>query len=348
MKADLFDYFLPPGLIAQHPVDPRDSSRLMVVRRREGAIGHHRFRDLPDFLGPGDLLVLNETRVIPARLHARRQPGGGWIEILLIAETEEKNSWKALLRPVRRVRTGNRLLLPDTPGWFELRSKGEYGLCLLEAHFSEPVSVLMAQHGETPLPPYIKRLQPEEEPEDRERYQTVYARHPGSIAAPTAGLHFTPEVLERLARKQVETCCLTLHVGPATFQPLRAGEVEQHLLPPEKVHIPDAAARAIRQARQEGRRVIAVGTTTTRALESSAARHDGEVTAGDAWADLYIHPPYRFRVVDGLVTNFHLPRSSLLILVCSFGGREFILECYRQAMQSGYRFYSYGDGMVIL
>jgi len=320
----------------------------MVVERRSGHISHLLFRDLPDILQPGDLLVLNETRVLPARLHARRQATGGLIEILLMGENPDNRRWQALLRPVRKVKPGDRLVLSGEEGWLEVCEKGEYGLCLLQPCFAKKMEALMAEHGETPLPPYIKRGKPAWEEEDRERYQTIYARVPGSIAAPTAGFHFTPEVLDRLAQRQIETSFLTLHVGPATFQPVRVENIEHHLLPAEKVHISRETAQQIQKARNDKRRVIAVGTTSARALESSAAGHAGIVKAGEAWADLYIHPPYSFQVIGGLITNFHLPRSSLLILVASFAGRELILDCYKRAIGEKYRFYSYGDGMVIL
>ncbi len=347
MKLEDFDYFLPPQAIAQKPADRRDESRLLRMDRRNGSLSHHLFRDLPDLLQPGDLLVMNESRVLPARLHAHRRPGGGILEILLLEEEPiGSKEWNALLRPVRKTKIGDRFTLPGEEGNFELLEKKEYGLCRVRAHFPDSVLDLMSRHGETPLPPYIKRQKTDVA--DLERYQTVYARTPGSVAAPTAGLHFTPEVFHALTRRGVETCRLTLHVGPATFLPIRTEEIEKHRLPTERVIIPEETALAIQKAKGAGRRILAVGTTSTRALESSAAHHQGEVAAGETRADLYIHPPYRFQVIDGLITNFHLPQSSLLILVSAFAGRDHIRKGYEEAVDKGYRFYSYGDCMVIL
>jgi S-adenosylmethionine:tRNA ribosyltransferase-isomerase len=246
------------------------------------------------------------------------------------------------------VKVGVPLVFPGEEGWFELVEKKEYGRCRLRSHFPQGVEALMAKRGQTPIPPYIKRNETVLDNEDMERYQTVYARTPGSIAAPTAGLHFTKEVLDRLSVKGVDTCRLTLHVGPATFQPIRVQDIEQYTLPPERVVISSDTARKIREAKSRQRRIVAVGTTSTRALESSAARNGGEVVEGETMADLYIRPHYHFRVIDGLITNFHLPQSSLLVLVSAFVGRERVLHGYTEAIREGYRFYSYGDCMAIL
>lgn len=323
---------------------------MMLVRRADPpgrAWEHHQFRELPSLLRAGDLLVVNESRVRPVRLQTFRQGSKGRIELLLLAEIEI-GQWNALLCPSRRLRVGDRLEVPGEEGFFEVKEKGSYGLCRLKSHFPAGVDALCELCGLTPLPPYIKRHDSSSEEEDRGRYQTIFARRPGSVAAPTAGLHFTEGVLQELARAGVEVCPLTLHVGLATFQPVRVTQIEQHRLEPERYSIPEETAGQILCAKSEGRRVIAVGTTTTRALESVAARNSGRLVAGAGQADIFIHPPQRFRVIDGLLTNFHLPRSSLLVLVAAFAGRELILDCYQEAIRRQYRFYSYGDCMLIL
>jgi S-adenosylmethionine:tRNA ribosyltransferase-isomerase len=338
-----FDYDLPPGSIAQAPAGTRDASRLLLIERARGALADHGFAELPDLLRPGDCLVVNDSRVIPARVLTRDREGRP-VEVLFV-EPESEAHWRALVRPGRRCRPGTELLVGDD-GSVRLRVIGVAadGSRVIE-RADGTIADLLERHGVPPLPPYIAR-HAKPAPEDWERYQTVYAKPPGSVAAPTAGLHFTPAALERVRGRGIEIHELTLHVGPATFQPIRTPVVERHRLAAERVRIAEAVARAVNEARREGRRVVAVGTTTTRALEGAADRGDA-VEPLDGAVDLSITPGHRFRVVDALLTNFHLPRSSLLVLVSAFAGRELILKAYQHAIRSGYRFYSYGDATFV-
>jgi S-adenosylmethionine:tRNA ribosyltransferase-isomerase len=338
------DYDLPSELIAQTPAPLRDASRLLVVDRARGGFEDHVFAELPDLLRPGDCLVVNTSRVIPARVLAR-DAGGRPVELLFV-EPIDPRRWRALVRPGRRCRAGVELLVGDAPeSALRIVSVAADGSRVVE-QLGHTIEDLMRERGLPPLPPYIRRFAAPTA-EDRERYQTVYARAPGSVAAPTAGLHFTPGTLEALRRRGVEIHELTLHIGPGTFQPIKAGRFEDHVLPPERAAVPPSVADAVNRARAEGRRVIAVGTTTTRALESACGA-DGGVHPLDGVARIYITPGYRFRVVDALLTNFHLPRSSLLALVAAFAGRELILKSYGHAVRAGYRFYSYGDATLVL
>ena len=344
MDVSLFDYELPPELIAQEPAEPRDASRLMVLDRTAGGWEDRGFSELPEVLRAGDCLVANRSRVMPARLLGVAEPGGQAVELLLIRPVGDER-WEAMVRPGRRFRPGARIGLAGGAALAQVVGDGSEGTRVVAIEAPWPVRELMERHGLPPLPPYIGRHDAPK-PEDRERYQTVYAREDGSVAAPTAGLHFTPELLARLERCGVDVHYLTLHVGPGTFRPLRAGRVEEHRMEAEPIDIPGSTATAVERARREGRRVVAVGTTTTRALEW-ATGEDGRVRAGPGPADLFIRPGHRFRVVDALVTNFHLPRSSLLVLVSAFAGRELVLAAYRHAVAARYRFYSYGDAMLI-
>ncbi|MDE2691821.1 MAG: tRNA preQ1(34) S-adenosylmethionine ribosyltransferase-isomerase QueA [Acidobacteriota bacterium] len=333
LRTSDFDYDLPPEAIAGYPGE-RGESRLLVLGR---TTGKRRFADLPKLLDPGDLLVVNDTRVIPARLRARR-PTGGRVEILLV-EREGPASWWCLLRPGRRLPPGAPLAIEGGPSaTVDERADGRFRLT-----FEQPIEPLLAEIGETPLPPYIDRPV---EPRDRERYQTIYAARPGAVAAPTAGLHFTPALLGALERRGVRRASLTLHVGPGTFRPVKTENPEAHVMESERFEIPEATAEAVAAARRSGRRVVAVGTTVVRSLETAAST-DGLVAAGAGRTGLYIRPGYEFRVVDRLITNFHLPRSTLLMLVCAFAGRRRTLDAYRQAIGSGFRFYSYGDAMLV-
>jgi S-adenosylmethionine:tRNA ribosyltransferase-isomerase len=338
-----FDYHLPPELIAQEPLPERDASRLLVLDRETGAISHRAFRDLPDLLDPGDLVVMNRSRVIPARLLGRRSKGGD-AEILLVRDRGE-GRWEAMVRPGRHLRPGQRVAIDDDFSVVieseALAEDGRRHVRLLSRR--RDVAAALERCGHVPLPPYVRRP---DRPEDRERYQTVYAHEPGSIAAPTAGLHFTPDTLVRLRARGVETAEVVLHVGPGTFRPVTAARVEDHRLPPEPYLVPPETADAVARARGRGGRVVAIGTTTVRALEASAAAA-GAVTAGSGETALVIVPGFRFQAVDALVTNFHLPRSSLLLLVSAFAGRERVLAAYAEAVRSGYRFYSYGDAMWV-
>jgi S-adenosylmethionine:tRNA ribosyltransferase-isomerase len=360
-----FDYDLPAELIAQVPVPRRDRSRLLLLDRRTGSLQHRLFCDLVEFLTPSDLLVINEVKVFPARLLGRSERQRS-VEVLLTREIDT-DCWEALIQPSRKMRPGDRLQLAD--GAIEahvLERRGE-GAHLLRLAHDGVLSDLLWRVGQMPLPPYIKRrgvgcrdqglgkdvgvpLYPKPstlDPSllDRERYQTVYAKHEGAIAAPTAGLHFTTELIDALKQRGIRFAPITLYVGPGTFRPVRTASVEDHRMEPEHYVIPEVTATAIKAARNDGRRVIAVGTTTVRALEHAST--DGEVRAGAGTADLFIFPGYRFRIIDALITNFHLPRSTLLMLVSAFAGRDRILAAYREAIAQRYRFYSYGDAMLI-
>ncbi len=344
---DAYDYHLPPHLIAQEPLTDRAASKLLVLDRASGALSHRRFQDLPDLLTPGDLLVVNRSRVLPARLLGTR-PGGGEAEILLVRR-RGPDLWDALLRPGRRLRPG--AVVEVAPG-FQVRveappvSSNRSGPLRRVRLLPEngPPDAAVERYGHMPLPPYIRRA---DRPADRERYQTVFALESGSVAAPTAGLHFSPRLLDRLRARAIEIAEVVLHVGPGTFRPVEVEDVREHRVDPEHFTLPPETAAAVSRARSEGRRVIAVGTTTTRTLEAALApERAGRSEEGET--DLVITPGYRFRVVDALITNFHLPRSSLLLLVSAFAGRERILAAYAEAVRHRYRFYSYGDASLIL
>jgi S-adenosylmethionine:tRNA ribosyltransferase-isomerase len=357
-----FHYDLPEELIAQQPLSDRAASRLLHLSSATGAIAHRQFRDFPNLLCPGDLLVFNNTRVFPARLYGRRaglksQPLSphnpasrdflhGRVEVLLTRQLQrDPNDWECLVRPGRKIGVGEHLFFGDDDELHaEVIARGEFG----ERHIRfAPVDDFFARVekiGHIPLPPYIARA---DSPVDRDRYQTVYARERGSVAAPTAGLHFTPETLSRLHDRGIETTQVTLHVGLGTFQPVRVEKVEEHQLHSESYSISEEAAAKIRQARRESRRVVAVGTTTVRTLEYAARQGGGEVRAGAGEANLFIYPGYKFQAVNALLTNFHLPQSTLLMLVCALGGKEYVLKAYRHAVAERYRFYSYGDCMFV-
>jgi S-adenosylmethionine:tRNA ribosyltransferase-isomerase len=339
-----FDYELPEAAIAQEPLPERDASRLLVLDRRDGSLRHQVFRDLPELLEPGDLVVVNRTRVFPARLLGRRS-AGGTAEVLLVRRLAG-DLWEALVRPGRRLRAGDRVeIAPDLSVAIESEAQGPDARRRVRILAKDPDAAgALERLGHVPLPPYIRRP---DRPEDRDRYQTTYSREPGSVAAPTAGLHFTPELLARLRARGIGIAELVLHVGPGTFKPVAADDVRRHTVAPEPFLVPRETAEAVQQARGRGGRVVAVGTTTTRALETTS-RGDRHVVPGAGETDLVIVPGSRFRVVDALVTNFHLPRSSLLLLVSAFAGRERVLSAYRAALDAGYRFYSYGDAMLIL
>ena len=339
----MFDYHLPPEAIAQHPAEQRDASRLLRLDRERRGLTDHRFAELPELLRPGDCLVVNDSRVIPARVVARDSRHGGETELLFVTP-ETATRWEVLARPARRARPGARLSVADGACVFRVVGVGEGGSRVVESENGN-VLPLLERYGAPPLPPYIEH-HAKPETRDRERYQTVYADPPGSVAAPTAGLHFTRALLDDLRARGTEIHAITLHVGPGTFRPIRAARIEDHRLPPERASIPPAVADAVNRARAERRRVVAVGTTTTRALESAVDRA-GRVRVWNGSVTLYIRPGHRFAVVDGLLTNFHLPRSSLLVLVSAFAGRDLILDAYHHAIASGYRFYSYGDAMLI-
>lgn len=341
MEIDLFDYELPPEAIAQTPIEPRDLSRLMVLERSRGSIAHHRFRDLPALLCPGDLLIFNDSRVIPARLFGRRADTGGRVELLLLHPLGG-DRWEVLVRPGRRALPGAVLLFGQGELAATVEEKTPFGGRVVRFSYADDWQTLLERLGRIPLPPYIHKPLA-----DPGRYQTVYARVDGSVAAPTAGLHFTPELLETLKKTGIHLAYLTLHVGIGTFRPVRAARVEEHQMHAEFYTLPAETVEAITEAKARGGRVVAVGTTVVRALES-AADPEGRLLPGSGWTSLFIYPGYRFRVVEAMITNFHLPRSTLLMLVAAFAGREFILRAYREALAEGYRFFSFGDAMLIL
>jgi S-adenosylmethionine:tRNA ribosyltransferase-isomerase len=339
----LFDYPLPSELIAQRPAPTRDGARLMTLDRATGGIAHKSFVDLPDLLRPDDLLVLNTTQVIPARLRAKRATGGA-VELLLARRIGD-GAYEAMARPMARLNEGERLTVgDDIPVVFARRLDG--GLCLIRFGDDETAVRAARTVGDVPLPPYIRRPQGRADDDDRERYQTLFADQPGSCAAPTAGLHFTQAILDRIGARGIERATVTLHVGPGTFRPVSVADIEEHRMDAENYEISEAAAEAVNAAKRAGRRIVAVGSTATRALES-AADATGIVRPGANETRLYITPGYRFRVVDGIVTNFHLPKSTLLILVAAFAGREATLAAYEAAVREKYRFFSYGDAMFI-
>lgn len=364
MKTVEFDYVLPPDLIAQHPAARRDGSRMMVLHRREKRWEHRAFSDLPEYLSKGDLLVLNNTRVVPARAYARK-PTGGKVEFLFLEEVAP-GEWDVLLRARRRPRPGESVTL-GAHAVVTLLADGDLGRARVRVEAARPLAEILEDVGEMPLPPYIKRAPCDPWPvprgetrasgtrstehgtrdTDRERYQTVYARERGAVAAPTAGLHFTPDLFAKLEAQGVGRAEVTLHVGLGTFRPVSADQVEDHRMEAERFAIPAATADKIAGARAGGGRVIAVGSTTVRTLESSAARN-GAVTAESGRSDLFIYPPYDFKVVNAMLTNFHLPKSTLLMMVSALAGREFILRAYEEAVRERYRFFSYGDCMLIL
>ncbi|RMH06750.1 MAG: tRNA preQ1(34) S-adenosylmethionine ribosyltransferase-isomerase QueA [Nitrospirae bacterium] len=333
-----FDFPFDPSLIADHPVSPRDHARLLHVPRGHGAIGHYRICDLPHLLKAGDVLVFNDTKVIPARLRGRKRPGGGKVELLMVKPLADA-VWHVLLRG--RVKPGQVIeITPDAQATV-LDRQPDHAVVRVEGPSSVPE--LLQKHGEIPLPPYIKR--PPTLADQRD-YQTIFAREEGAIAAPTAGLHFTPRLLEALSAAGIRYTCLTLHVGPGTFRPVTTRTIEHHVMEPEWYAIPKDTAEMVNRAKQEGRRIVAVGTTVVRALEA-AADESGEVHPGNRETSLLITPGYRFQVVEALMTNFHLPRTTLLMLVSAFMGIDQARRAYEEALAHRYRFYSYGDAMLI-
>jgi len=351
VKVSDFHYTLPSERIAQEPVSPRDAARLLVHRVSADSSRHRRVRELGAELEAGDLLVLNDTRVLPARLFARR--GSGGVVELLFLEPVAGGGWRALVRPAKKLRPGEELSIDGGLLARAVEREGEGPTWIVE--FADPeapersVVELLEEAGRMPLPPYIGRDREGDprDPTDRRRYQTVYAREPGAVAAPTAGLHFTAELLEALEARGIERATVTLHVGLGTFQPVSVEEVDEHEMHAESYRLDAEAAGAITRCRARGGRVVAVGTTSVRVLESCADA-GGKLSPGSGRTRLFIHPGYRFRVIDGLLTNFHLPASTLLMLVSAFAGRERVLELYAQALRRDYRFYSYGDAMLLL
>ncbi len=340
MKTSDFTYDLPQELIAQTPIERRDGSRLMTLDRRTGETGHRHFYDLPSLLRPGDCLIMNDSRVLPARLLGRRLPGGGACEVLLLTDRGD-NIWECLVRPGRKLRTGARMTFGDGSLAAEVVKEEADGNRLVRFEYEGIFLEVLERLGKMPLPPYIK-----EELQDQERYQTVYSKVLGSAAAPTAGLHFTPELLKEIEAQGVNLGYVTLHVGLGTFRPVKEEAIEDHEMHSEFCTISPETAELINRTRANGGRVICVGTTSCRTLESWAAE-DGHMEPRSGWTNIYIYPGYRFKVMDGLVTNFHLPESTLIMLVSAFAGREAILNAYREAVRERYRFFSFGDAMFI-
>ena len=340
MKTSDFYYDLPPELIAQTPLDRRDASRLMCLNKATGAVSHHHFYELPDFLRAGDCLILNNSRVLPARLLGQRLPGGGTCEVLLLQDKGDK-VWECLVRPGKHLRQGARVSFGNGELTAEVAEVLPDGNRLVRFDYDGIFLEVLERLGKMPLPPYIK-----EELQDQERYQTVYSKVNGSAAAPTAGLHFTPELLERIAAKGVGIGYVTLHVGLGTFRPVKEDEIEQHDMHSEYCVIPQETADLINRTKTRGGRVICVGTTSCRTLESWAGE-DGTMAAAGGWTNIYIYPGYRFKVMDALITNFHLPESTLIMLVSALAGREHVLNAYNEAVREKYRFFSFGDAMFI-
>ena len=348
MKVSDFDFELPERLIAQTPLAERTASRLLVLHREDGRTEHRAFTDLADCLNPGDTLVLNDTRVLPARLIGLKADTGAKVELLLLKQLEE-DRWETLARPGKKIHVGTVLHFgPQQPDGQPLLSatveaEGEMGARVVRFAYRGVFNVLLDRLGQMPLPPYIK-----ETLDDRERYQTVYAKHDGSAAAPTAGLHFTEAFLKQLEDKGVKLCRITLHVGLGTFRPVSAETIEAHEMHAEWYAVSEASAALLNEARAAGGRIVAVGTTSARTLETIGGRFgDGPVAACQGWTDIFIYPGYRFRVVDALLTNFHLPKSTLVMLVSALAGREAVLAAYREAVAREYRFFSFGDAMFI-
>lgn len=355
MRLSEFDFDLPKDRIALRPLEERDQSRLMRVMRASGEIFHHFFSDLDNLLQPNDLLVLNNTRVFPARLLGQR--GGltsescrkegrpkAKVEMLLLRPLGN-DIWEVLVKPGRKMRVGERVYFAGGRLEGEILERSQLGIRKVRFYYSGDFDEIIDQSGHIPLPPYIRRA---DEPQDRQRYQTIFAKKRGAVAAPTAGLHFTQSVFDRLREKRISWCEITLHVGLGTFQPVHSERIEDHRMEKERFEIPAEAAKAINLAKSKGSRIIAVGTTVVRALESVVLKDQAEVSTALGETDLFIYPGFQFRLVDGLLTNFHLPRSSLLMLVAAFAGRDLILQAYGCAIEQNYRFYSYGDCMLIL
>ena len=340
MKTKDFDYALPEELIAQTPIERRDASRLLCLDKVTGEFSHHHFYELPDFLKPGDCLILNNSRVLPARLLGKRLPGGGACEVLLLIDRGEQ-TWECIVRPGKHLRAGARMSFGDGELTAEVTQVLEGGNRMVRFSYEGIFLEVLEHLGKMPLPPYIR-----EELQDRERYQTVYSKVNGSAAAPTAGLHFTPELLGRIQEKGVKLGYVTLHVGLGTFRPVKEEDITDHDMHSEYCVIPQETADLINETRANGGRVICVGTTSCRTIESWA-KEDGHMEASAGWTDIFIYPGYKFKVMDALVTNFHLPQSTLIMLVSARAGREHVLAAYEEAVRERYRFFSFGDAMFI-
>lgn len=343
MRVDEFDYYLPPELIAQHPSNKREASKMMVLHRHSNEIEHKNFHNIEDLITPDDLIVINNTKVIPARIFGKKETGAN-IEIFLIHQVE-KNIWECLLRPQKRVKPGINIILKDNSNIKVLdKSANDKWIIKVADNFEININSV----GNMPLPPYIKREQNNVfESSDRERYQTVYAKIPGAVAAPTAGLHFTPEIINRLKNNGSKIAEITLHVGLGTFKPVKTKNIEDHIMHKELYSITETTAELINEYKAKRKRVISVGTTTIRTLESVAQLYNGTIKACSGWSNLFIYPGFDFKVTDACITNFHLPKSTLIMLVSALAGKDFIFHAYNEAIKNNYRFYSYGDCMFI-
>ncbi len=340
MKKSDFFYYLPEELIAQTPLEKRDSSRMLVLDKSTGEVTHSRFYNILDFLNEGDLLVMNNSRVLPARIFGTRKDTGATVEFLLLKQIEN-NKWETLVKPGKKAKPGTEF---DFSGVMSgtVEDIGKEGIRIVRFESEENIYTALDRIGQMPLPPYIK-----ESLNDKERYQTVYSDPIGSAAAPTAGLHFTEELISELHNKGVNTANVTLHVGLGTFRPVKEDEITDHIMHSEHYDLPEETVRLIKATKAKGKRVIAVGTTTTRTLES-VARDKGELIPCDGWTDIFIYPPYKFKVLDGLITNFHLPESTLIMLVSAFAGYDNTMNAYKEAVEEKYRFFSFGDSMMII
>ena len=343
MKLSDFKYEVPEELIAQYPVDKRDEARLMVLDRKSGTREHRIFKEIVDYLNPNDVLVLNETKVFPARLFGVKEKTDARVELLLLRQLET-TMWEALVKPARKVRVGNRIQITEDFGCDVIDNTTSGGRVVKFDSNGNDFFEILNQVGQSPLPPYIKR---EAESIDKEKYQTVFAKKVGAVAAPTAGLHFTEELLEKIKAKGVKVAPLVLHVGLGTFRPIKVEDVTRHQMDSEYFEVSEESAAIINEAKLSGGRVIAVGTSTVRTLES-VANADNLVKANSGWTDKFIYPPYKFKIIDALVTNFHLSGSTLFLLTCALAGKDLMMESYQEAIEKKYRFYSYGDAMLIL
>lgn len=341
MKLSDFDYDLPMELIAQHPLERRDSSNLLVLDKETGEITHKKFADIVDYFTPNDVLVINNTKVIPARLFGIKENTGAKIEVVLLTPADEKDCWEVLVKPGKKAKPGTKLIFGEGKMTAEVLSTTDIGGRILKFSYEGIFNEVLDELGQMPLPPYIT-----EQLEEKDRYQTVYAKHSGSAAAPTAGLHFTPDLLEKLKNKGVEVVEILLHVGLGTFRPVKVENIEEHNMHPEYFKVSEEAADKLNKAIAENKRIIAVGTTSTRTLESVGKT--GKVVAGEGWTDIFIYPGYEYKIINGLVTNFHLPKSTLIMLVSALAGRDHVLDAYKEAVEKRYRFFSFGDAMLII
>ncbi|KLV22345.1 S-adenosylmethionine tRNA ribosyltransferase [Niallia circulans] len=341
MKVDLFDFYLPEELIAQTPLEDRTSSRLMIVNKETGDLEHRKFKDIYEYINPGDCLVLNDTRVLPARLHGEKEDTGAHIEVLLLKQQKD-DKWETLVKPAKRVKEGTIISFGDGTLKAVCVKELEHGGRILDFQYEGIFYEILDQLGEMPLPPYIK-----EKLDDQDRYQTVYAKERGSAAAPTAGLHFTTELLDALKKKGVHIAFITLHVGLGTFRPVNVEDVDKHEMHAEFYQLNKETAALLNSVRGQGGRIISVGTTSTRTLETIASANNGEFVESSGWTSIFIYPGYEFKGIDGMITNFHLPKSTLIMLVSALAGRENILHAYETAVKERYRFFSFGDAMFI-